>query len=102
MRNAKDRTREARKDCEMRSKVSVGGRHRKNDDRHLQNYVGKLELTADDDADAFLFAAIYRAFHGREDQARALRRSIIAEARRCEKDHNEVVKSNAKRRKKRT
>ena len=79
----------------MRSKISVGGRPKKNDDRHLRNYVGKFDLSADDDFDAFILAALYRAIFGGEDSAKALKRSMIAEAKRCEKDHNSRIKLNA-------
>lgn len=65
----------------------------KNDNRTTWNWVGKLEIKATVDGDQFFLAAINRALFGNADEAKALRRSLVAEAKRCQKDHFERVKS---------
>jgi hypothetical protein len=71
----------------MKADVSVGAKPTKNDRRDVRNWVGKLNLRATVDGDEFILAAINRAMFGPEDQAKQLRRSLIAEAKRCYRDH---------------
>ena len=75
----------------MKAKCSVGGRCRKNDARSVFNWCGKLDLVATLEGDPFLLAAVYRALFGDESDAKALKRSLLAEARRCAADHQARV-----------
>lgn len=73
----------------MKGNTSVGGRPRAGFD--CRNYVGRLSLTGQDDFEAFLLAAVARALFGSPDEAKPLRRALIAEAKRCEKDHHRLL-----------
>jgi len=79
----------------MKASVSVGGRPKKGDCRTTWNWVGKLDMKATVDGDQFLLAAINRAMFGNEDEAKALRKALIAEGDRCQRDHEKRVKSSA-------
>ena len=50
-------------------------------------------MKATEVGDEFLLAAINRAFFGSDNSAKGLRKALIAEAKRCEKDHQKIVKS---------
>ena len=76
----------------MKASVSVGGRPTKGDTRTTWNWVGKLHLIATVDGDQFLLAAINRAMFGNDDEAKALRKALIAEGKRCQQDHNKRAK----------
>ena len=76
----------------MKASVSVGGRPKKNDVRTVWNWVGDLKLKGTVDGDQFILAAINRALFGNEHDAKALRKSLIAEAKRCQQEHNQRVK----------
>jgi len=76
----------------MKANVSVGVKPTKNDTRDVCNWVGKLNLRATEDGDEFILAAINRALFGPERKAKLLRRYLIAEAKRCYRDHCKVNK----------
>ena len=76
----------------MKASVSVGGRPKKGDARSTHNWVGDLKLKATDDGDQFFLAAINRAFFGGANLAKGLKRALLAEAKRCEKDHHKAIK----------
>lgn len=71
----------------MNGDISVGGRPLKNDRRSTDVWVGRMTLKATEDHDPFILAAIGRALFGGEKSAKALKRSIIAEAKRCQRDY---------------
>lgn len=65
----------------MKGDFRVGGKPTKGDPRDARNWCGKASLVATNDGDQFLLAAIYRALFGNESECRALRRSLVAEAK---------------------
>ena len=77
----------------MKANVSVGAKPTKNDRRDVRNWVGRLDLRATVEGDEFILAAMYRALFGAEDQAKQLRKALIAEAKRCFRDQNRDRKS---------
>ena len=67
----------------MRGNASAGDRPKPGFD--VRNWTAHLDLKASVEGDEFVLAAIYRAlFTG---GAKALTRSLYAEAKRCQNDH---------------
>jgi hypothetical protein len=74
----------------MKGSVSIGGRPQKGDSRSLHNWVGKFHITATQAADPFILAALNRALFGSKTEAVELRKAVIKEALKCQKDHEKA------------
>lgn len=78
----------------MKANASVGCKPTKHDHKEVRNWTGKLSLTATEQGDQFVLAAIYRAFFGNDDECKRLRDALAVEAKLCYRDHMKTVKEN--------